>query len=515
MLTQLLAYDNRFTPQENLWMKENPVVTYVGDPSWLPYEGYDDQGNYVGLVPDLLTLASNNTPLTFKHIDTKTWSESLQKVASNAVMMISQSRYSNRDTNLLFSDTYLQNPMVIVMQKGEKYVASLHQISEQKIGVLNNNTTTPALKKRFSNIPFILVENTESGLTQVATGKIDAFICSLPRAGYFIAKNQFNNLRIVGKTELKTELGIGINQHHPILLSIMNKLIKNTTEASIQATLSKWSRQKYVPVPDYTALYTAIGIFSIIIIMGTLFFLRLRYESQARIASQNMMLQQQSKMAAMGEMMDAVAHQWKQPLNALSMYSDLMKSDFEAGNVDKDYVDDMLNGVQLQINHMTTTLSEFRNFFRPNSDVVNFNLKAIIEATLFLVKDEFMKHNINIETAIDDTITLHGNENEFKHLILNIINNAKDAFNSNHIQSRLIHISAQKVDELTEIEIVDNAGGIPEHIISKIFEANVTTKAVGKGTGIGLYMSQQIVGKMRGNIRVENSNGGAKFIISI
>lgn len=515
IIGNLSAYSNLFTPEENLWIKENPIITYVGDPNWLPYEGYNEQGKYIGLVPDLLTLAANNTPLKFKHIHTKTWQESLQSVLNDDVMMISQSRYSNKSTPLLFTKTYIKNPLVIVMQRGEKYVSSLHQISSSKIGVLNNHTTTPVLQKRFPKMHFILIDSAEKGLNSVATGKLDAFLCALPRAGYLIAQNQLTNLRIVGKIDIPTALGLGINPNHPILLSIMNKLISNASEVEVQTTLSKWSRQKYVPVPDYTSLYIALGVFSIIFLMGVLFYLRLKRESKARINAQNIMLQQQSKMASIGEMMDAVAHQWKQPLNALSMYSDLLKSDFDEGRVDKAYVDEMMEGVQIQINHMTTTLSEFRNFFRPNTDITAFNLLALVESVLFLVKDEFLKNSITVSFDIDESITLKANENEFKHLILNIINNAKDAFNSNKIEKRTILIRAVKSSEKYIITIEDNAGGIPPEVIAHIFEAHVTTKAPGKGTGIGLYMSSQIVEKMHGTIGVENTQEGAKFIITL
>lgn len=515
LLSQLQASELNFTPEEQQWIKEHPVVSYVGDPSWLPYEGKDRQGKYIGIVPDLLDLSSKNSPVTFKHVDTTTWEESLQKVEDGEVMMISQSRYSNRQVLLGFTKVYLRTPVVIVMQQGERYVSSLHQIKKKRIGLLNNNTTTPLLKQRYPTIEFKLYSTVDKGLENVAIGKVDAFLCSLPRAGYTIAMKQLTNLRIVGKSEVSNELGFGINPENPLLLSIMNKLITSTPESDVQMTLSKWSRQKYIEKTDHTALYIALGVFSFIALISLLFYLKVRRETQARLAAQTKMLEQQSKMAAMGEMLDAVAHQWKQPLNALTMYSDLLHSDFEEGNVDKAYIDEMLEGVQVQIVHMTSTLSEFRNFFRPNTTISSFNLQELINSVLFLVKDEFMKNGITVDLVIDKNITLEGNENEFKHLILNIINNAKDAFNEHNIKDRHIVIEATHNEDSIELSIQDNAGGIPEHVIGHIFEANVTTKEDGKGTGIGLYMSAQIVEKMNGSIAVSNKESGACFTITL
>lgn len=387
----LVAYDDNFTAEENKWMKENPIVTYVGDPLWLPFEGHDNNGNYIGIVPDLLQLASNKTPLTFRHVDTKSWQESLGKMADGSVMMISQSRYSNAHTSLLFTETFFKTPVVIVMQQGEDYVSSLHQIKDKRIGLVRNKTTTPIFKDNYPTINFSVFASVEEGMKSLALGEVDAFLCSLPEAGYKIAKMQLSNLRIVGKTEVEIELGFGVNLQYPILHKILNIMISNRSEAAVQSVLSQWTRQDYIEKVDYTALYIALSVFTFISLMGTLFYWRLRRESTARIKAQSMMLQQQSKMASMGEMMDAVAHQWKQPLNALSMYSDLMKSDYEDGRVDKAYVDEMVEGVQTQIEHMTNTLSEFRDFFRPNTDIRVFNLRDVISSVQFLVKDEFLK----------------------------------------------------------------------------------------------------------------------------
>lgn len=511
----LFSYDERFTVEENSWIEKNPIVTYVGDPNWLPYEGYDSKGRYIGIVPELLELASKNSPLTFKHIYTDTWAQSIDTVIEDKVMMISQSRHSNSNTPLLFTQTFFKAPVVIIMQQGERYVSSLHQISEKKIGLWDNKTTNPILKKEYENIKFIDFKNVEDGLNSLALGEIDAFLCSLPLAGYSIAKKQFTNLRIVGKTEIEVELGFGVNQNHPILHNILNKMIANRSEESVQSVLSRWTRQQYIEKIDYTALYITLFVFTLISCIGIFAYLRIKRESQARIQAQMKMLLQQSKMASMGEMMDAVAHQWKQPLNALSMYSDLMKSDFEEGKIDEEYIDETIEGIQAQINHMINTLSEFRNFFRPNTKDVSFKLLDAIESVLLLVKDEFMQQSINIDINIDDAITIKGNENEFKHLVLNIINNAKDAFNERSVDKRTIIITARDKDDNLYIDIQDNAGGIPDSVIHNIFEANVTTKEAGKGTGIGLYMSMQIVKKMGGVMSVLNKNDGASFEIII
>ena len=225
--------------------------------------------------------------------------------------------------------------------------------------------------------------------------------------------------------------------------------------------------------------------------------------------------EQQAKMAAMGEMMDAVAHQWKQPLNALSMMADLLVEDFKDSLVDQEYINELSKDAQTQIEHMVNTLEEFRNFFRPKETVESFGIKRSISSVLVLINDEFMKNTINIHIDSDQEVLLYGIENEFKHLVLNILNNAKDAFNERDIKQRDIFINFSKDDSNILLSISDNAGGIPSQVINDIFKPNVTTKSQGEGTGIGLYMSTQIAEKIGGKLSVKNLENGAEFSLTI
>jgi len=241
-----------------------------------------------------------------------------------------------------------------------------------------------------------------------------------------------------------------------------------------------------------------------------------RIELQLKLAQTNQKrFEQQAKMAAMGEMMDAVAHQWKQPLNAISMMSDMLVDDFQNNLVDKAYIAELSSDTQTQIEHMINTLTEFRNFFRPKEVKESFGIKRSLSSVLILVNDEFIKNNINIHIQSEQEVLLYGIENEFKHLVLNIINNAKDAFNEREIKSRDIYINFTKNETEIALYISDTAGGIPPNVIDDIFKPEVTTKKEGQGTGIGLYMSTQIAEKLGGVLSVVNIENGAKFSLII
>lgn len=241
--------------------------------------------------------------------------------------------------------------------------------------------------------------------------------------------------------------------------------------------------------------------------------IKLVKEETAAHLRQEKMLQQQAKMAAMGEMMDAVAHQWKQPLNALSMFGQLLQMDYEEGIVDKAYIDNLVKDADEQIEHMISTLTEFRTFFRPDKEPEPFGLKRCIQTVMLLMKDELMRNQIEVRIESEKEIIINGIENEFKHLILNIIANAKDAFNERERQNRAIYIRFYEEDGNIILKMEDNAGGIPDEFIKDIFKPNVTSKK--EGTGIGLYMSAQIAQKLNGQLYVANTERGAEFTLEV
>jgi signal transduction histidine kinase len=236
-------------------------------------------------------------------------------------------------------------------------------------------------------------------------------------------------------------------------------------------------------------------------------------EEIAKRKDRDKMLAQQSKMAAMGEMIDAVAHQWKQPLTIIGLNTEMLSMDFEDNLIDAKYIDDFSAKIKQQLDHLINTLDEFRSFFRPNQNTSNFDIKLSIENVLLLMKDTLLSNQIEIIYDKVENKKLLGIENEFKHVLINIINNSKDAFNENQIKNRVINIITFENDKNLIIEISDNAGGIPEKVLPNIFKPNVTTKSATNGTGIGLYMSKQIIEKMNGDIQAINIDNGVKFIL--
>ncbi|MEO5355706.1 MAG: PAS domain S-box protein [Nitrospirae bacterium YQR-1] len=250
------------------------------------------------------------------------------------------------------------------------------------------------------------------------------------------------------------------------------------------------------------------------------------------------LLIQQSKMAAMGEMLAAIAHQWRQPLNSLGLLIQDMEDAYEHGELDSPSMSDSVRKSMEQISYMSRTIDDFRNFFKPSKDRIPFGVVAAIKELLSILTVQFVKLVIEIrffykhgdtEREIKKTdISVAGSEeiialgypNEFKHVVMNIVNNSRDAIVSRAVISPGlkgdIRILVSKVKGRVLIEIKDNGGGIPKEALGKLFEPYFTTKEAEQGTGIGLYMSKVIIeNNMNGALYAQNEGDGAKFTIEL
>jgi len=214
-------------------------------------------------------------------------------------------------------------------------------------------------------------------------------------------------------------------------------------------------------------------------------------ENNQILIEKDRILFQQNKMASMGEMLNNIAHQWRQPLSSISSLTSGLKIKKELNLVDEDDIDYTCEKILDNTNYLSQTIEDFRNFFKEKKQKEEFGLKKAISESLNLLKDRLKASNINTKIEIDENTKLHSFKNEFQQAILNIINNSIDAFIKNKSEEKIIFITFTK----NTLNIKDTAGGVDQKIIEKIFEPYFTTKHQSQGTGIGLYMTQEILVK--------------------
>jgi signal transduction histidine kinase/ABC-type nitrate/sulfonate/bicarbonate transport system substrate-binding protein len=223
-------------------------------------------------------------------------------------------------------------------------------------------------------------------------------------------------------------------------------------------------------------------------------------------------LVQQSRLAQMGEMLSMIAHQWRQPLSAISATSGSISLKARRDRLDKDTAMELANSITKYAQHLSSTIDDFRNFFKDKKDKDTISLKEVVEATLHIVNMSLENANIKINLDLVSDKEIQTYANELKQVILNIIKNAQDVLVDKEIQNPQIDIYADN----TTIVIRDNAGGIPKEIIDKIFDPYFSTKTKKDGTGLGLYMSKIIIEEhCGGKISVYNGDNGAVFKIEL
>ena len=239
--------------------------------------------------------------------------------------------------------------------------------------------------------------------------------------------------------------------------------------------------------------------------------------SQIELKAQQNLLVEQSKSAAMGEMISMIAHQWRQPLQAVSiLIQKLPLIKMIDGNISDEILENVISQVSSQVEYMSKTIDDFRDFFKPNKKKEEVYIKNVVEKSIDFLEYLFKLNSIKVNYQNSSTSSLKIYLNEIVQVFVNLVKNSSDAMLEKNIENRLINIKSYEKNNYLFIEFEDNAGGIKNDVLSKIFDPYFSTKSNKNGTGLGLYMSKTIIEEHSGgNIDVYNTNFGAKFIIKL
>jgi len=213
-----------------------------------------------------------------------------------------------------------------------------------------------------------------------------------------------------------------------------------------------------------------------------------------------------SRLAGIGEMMENITHQWKQPLSIILNIVSILKLEMKDNKE--------LQIIEEQTRYLDNTIRDFKDFSsHSENEKSSFSLEKSVEETIKLFNFQAIANIIVINTNLEENLSIQGDIGKFNQVLLVLFSNARDAFLSKSVMNRVIEIESKSVSDKIIIQVQDNAGGIPEEIIGKIFEPYFTTKFKDKGTGVGLSMTYNIIKKMGGKLEVTNSKNGALFKI--
>jgi PAS domain S-box-containing protein len=239
-------------------------------------------------------------------------------------------------------------------------------------------------------------------------------------------------------------------------------------------------------------------------------------EEVATNRAKDLLLIQQNRQAALGEMLDHIAHQWKQPINSISLIVQDMERAWTFEELTGEYISDAVHQTMDILIHMSQTIGVFRDFYLPDKERAVFGVGDAVHAALTFIMPSLRFDAIGVECEADAGLTAVGYHKEYTQVLLNILGNARNALLENKAPDPVIRIRAFAERGMAVVTITDNAGGIPEMLMEKIFDLYVTTRKALGGTGIGLYMSKNIIEiNMGGALSVRNVPGGAQFRIEI
>lgn len=262
------------TQKENNWLSENPTITFTGDPNWLPFEAFDKDGNYEGIVANYLKEIEKSLPSKFKPIQVDTWLETLELAKEGKVDVISDTIDSEgMRENYTPIRPYLNTPIVIVMRSTQDFVNDLGDVSDQKIALIKGYGYNVNVRKKYPNQKFIYLDNADIALENLLTGKIDVAILSMPKAGYLIRSKGYTSLKIVGKTSVDMHLSLFVLNSKPELHAILERTMASLPKEKHSQMIKEWLDVEFAEKTDYTLLYQIAGLLGFFL-LGTVYWNR-------------------------------------------------------------------------------------------------------------------------------------------------------------------------------------------------------------------------------------------------
>ncbi len=309
---------------EQQWLDNHKTIRFTGHPNWLPYEAFDKQGHYIGVVAEHLKLIEQKLGITVEIVPTPSWSDSVAMVKRGEIDILSETSDSDLQSHLSFTQDYISSPVVIIMNENEDYVEGINQIKYKKVAVIKEYGYVPEIIKGYPDLKLHIVDTLQEGLTAVSTGKIDALIATLAQSSYHISELGINNIRIVGKTEFSTKLAFGMRKEFAPLIPLFNRALDSISQAEKQSIFDTWRKHKYVEKVDYRLIVIVAGILLFIIAVVAYWNRKLSIEINKRKASEQetQLLNQRFSMAT--ELVSLGVWQWDLSTTNTFIFDDRM-----------------------------------------------------------------------------------------------------------------------------------------------------------------------------------------------
>ena len=342
-------------------MKNKKEIKFCLDPDWMPFEKIEDN-KHIGISADYVDIIKSklNVPITL--VQTKSWGESLTNAKERVCDILPLAvKTNNRNKYLNFTSPYIKLPLVMAGGIDDSFIEDINQYKNKKIGISKDYAFGEILKAKYPQLDFVEVENMKDGFEQIQKRKISGFIGNLTTIGFAIQKNYIGQIKIIAKLDDVLEAGISSRNDEPILNSILQKALDSIDSRKREEIYNKWVYVNYQKETNYDSLnkflFIIIGFILVFILFYRQYLLKkMNEELNEKIKleiqkneEKNRISIQQSRMASMGEMLENIAHQWRQPLSTISVCASGMEVKKELGILSEEDININLKHIKSSI----------------------------------------------------------------------------------------------------------------------------------------------------------------------
>lgn len=532
-----------FTKEEIKWIKENPKIKISGDAFWPPYSFYDENGKYIGIIPDIVDEVFKHTSFDLEYIKTNSWSDTINLIKEKKIDLIDAISYSpSRGEYLNFSNKYIGAEIVIIANNKENnYINSFNNIIDKNIASVKGYSIIEEIKRDFPQIKNIKeYDNSLEGLKELSNSQIDYFILDIPSFEFYSKKYGLSNLKIVGPTGYNYNYGFGINKDNQQLVSILNKLLNNISVEKKDEIYRKWIKIDYKQKIDYNLIWKIL-IISLIILSVIFYWNRkLKQEISEKEKIQEKLELEQNNIKALNEELKKakdiaeniskqkseflanMSHEIRTPMNSVIGFTEILNKEI-TNPLHKEYLESIKRGG----NALLRIINDILDLSKIEAGKLEIRNESLNPTNMFLEIEsifhaKIISKNIIFTVDIDKTIPKYIiiDGVRIRQVLFNLIGNAIKFTQNGYIKLKVENVYKDniksKIDLIFSVE--DTGIGIDEKNLESIFNAfeQQQNQDVAKygGTGLGLAICTKLVKMMNGEIKVESKkNKGSTFTV--